>query len=404
MVAVDSEATRLAPFCYENWEAATAGSPSRGAREHPLFTDSLITGPSITAGAPVVGYGPYHLFNAIADGNCTRPAIILRVEEHRGFQLDPSWHRKLNTDRYHGGDLADELAALVSLCLGIRAKSGELTRVFDLDADDDPRGQPLSLTRGPDPVVPPTRPKLILPQALPPNEHSLDSMAPLAWLPSLAPEQAVALVRAARSYQEAMWIAEGTPETAWLLFVSALEIAANKWRAEDGDPVDRLRASRPGAEVERLLRERGGDNLDDFVAQVAALLAPYMGATRKFIDFVITFLPAPPAARPAEFYRLSWRVPDMKKSLSKVYEYRSLALHGGIPFPAPMCESPHRHNEIAAETPGTAYSALGGVWAKKDLPMYLHTFEYIVRRALLKWWQSMIEQEGQPPVDEADHE
>jgi len=236
------------------------------------------------------------------------------------------------------------------------------------------------------------------------NAHNLDSTAPFARLLSLTPGQAVALVRAARSYQEAMWIAEGAPETAWLLFVSAVEIAANQWRAEDEDPVGRLRASRTGGEVERLLRERGGDDGDEFVAQVAALLADSMGATKKFTDFMMTFLPDPPAERPHEFYQLSWESPDMKKILAKVYGYRSDALHGGIPFPAPMCAAPHQHDGLAAETPGTAHSALGAVWTKKDLPMLLHTFEYIVRRALLKWWQSMIGQDGQPPVDEADHE
>jgi len=396
--------TALGPFCYENWKAAAAGVPSQGALEYPLFSDSQITGPSAPSatGAPAVTHGPYQLFNAIAMGNRTRPAIVLRVEGHWSGELDPSWHRKTNTGRYHGGDLADELAALVSLCLGIRTKSGELTRVFGWDTD--PRGRPLSSIREPDPIVPPTRPTPLLSRALLTNAHNLDSTAPFARLLSLTPGQAVALVRAARSYQEAMWIAEGAPETAWLLFVSAVEIAANQWRAEDEDPVGRLRASRTGGEVERLLRERGGDDGDEFVAQVAALLADSMGATKKFTDFMMTFLPDPPAERPHEFYQLSWEPPDMKKSLAKVYGYRSDALHGGIPFPAPMCAAPHQHDGLAAETPGTAHSARGAVWTKKDLPMLLHTFEYIVRRALLKWWQSMIGQDGQPPVDEADHE
>ncbi len=409
MAAIDDAVTvtGIGPFCYENWRRAAAGNPSRGALEHPLFTDSPIIGPGPSAagatGAPVVVYGPYHLFNAIASGNRTRPAIVLRVEAHWSDELVPSWNRKTDTDRYHGGDLADEIAALMSLCLGIRAKSGEPTRIFGWDTD--PRGRPFSSIRRPDPVVPPTRPTPILPRLLLDNAHTLESMAPFARLLSLAPRQAVALIRAARSYQEAMWIGEGAPETAWLLFVTAIEIAANQWRVEDGDPVDRLRASRTGADVERVLRERGGDDGDDLVARIAALLADSLGATKKFTDFMMNFLPEPPAERPHEFYQLSWQPADMRKSVSKVYEYRSKALHRGIPFPAPMCAAPHIHNDRDAETPGTTYGTLGGVWTAKDLPMLLHTFEYIVRGALLKWWQSMIGQDGQTsaPVDEAAH-
>ncbi len=130
--------------------------------------------------------------------------------------------------------------------------------------------------------------------------------------------------------------------------------------------------------------------------KAAAAGAPSQGALEYplFSDSQITG-PSAPSATGA---------PAMKKSLAKVYGYRSDALHGGIPFPPPMCAVPHQHDGLAAETPGTAYSALGAVWTKKDLPMFLHTFEYIVRGALLKWWQSMIGQDGQPPVDEADHE
>ena len=386
---------------------ATDGMPSQGAIEYPLFTDAQIVGPSGTGpGTPATAYGPYRLFNTIAAGNRTRPAIVLRMEEHRADQLDDdegedkdplAWSRKTDISRYHGGELADEIAALVSLCLGVRAKSGGVSRLFEPDADD-PRGRPFSLVYESDPVVPLARSTSLLPRALPPNTHNLDAMAPFAQLLSLTPEQAVALIRAARSYQEAMWIAEGTPEMSWLLFVSATETAAAQWRSEKDKPVERLRASRP--EVERLLRERGGD---DFVTQVAELLAPYMGATKTFVDFVMAFLPQAPAERAPDYSRFSWEPADMKKSLSKIYDYRSKALHGGIPFPAPMCETPWGVDGCYAETPGATYGARGAVWRKEDLPMLLHTFEYIVRHALLGWWRSMIGQAEQPRASESGH-
>ena len=64
----------------------------------------------------------------------------------------------------------------------------------------------------------------------------------------------------------------------------------------------------------------------------------------------------------------------------------------------PMCDPPgHRHDNFLKEQPGTpAIGGKGGAWAAKDMPMLLHTFEYIVRHALLKWWRSI----AQPDIPE----
>ena len=39
---------------------------------------------------------------------------------------------------------------------------------------------------------------------------------------------------------------------------------------------------------------------------------------------------------------------------------------------------------------GYATEAYGAIWIAKSTPMLLHTFEYIARNALLKWWESML--------------
>jgi hypothetical protein len=39
---------------------------------------------------------------------------------------------------------------------------------------------------------------------------------------------------------------------------------------------------------------------------------------------------------------------------------------------------------------GLATGTRGAVWVAEDTPMLLHTFEYIARKALLKWWESML--------------
>jgi hypothetical protein len=40
---------------------------------------------------------------------------------------------------------------------------------------------------------------------------------------------------------------------------------------------------------------------------------------------------------------------------------------------------------------GLSASSYGATWAKKDTPMLLHVFEYIVRGAVLNWWRSVVQ-------------
>ncbi len=87
-IVTDLGATELAPFCYENWQAATNEHPSSGAYEHLIFTDSQIIGTA------ELDYGPYQLLNTIAAGDRTHPAIVLRWEEHRTNPFDPELLRQ----------------------------------------------------------------------------------------------------------------------------------------------------------------------------------------------------------------------------------------------------------------------------------------------------------------------
>jgi hypothetical protein len=93
----------------------------------------------------------------------------------------------------------------------------------------------------------------------------------------------------------------------------------------------------PQPDLEEILKQYGGDEL---VLKVAEEVAPYMVSTKKFVDFVLAFLPDPPSVRPSEWAQHSWDRKSMKASLETIYTYRSKALHGGKPFPAPMCDRP----------------------------------------------------------------
>jgi hypothetical protein len=363
------------PSIYLNWKAANEGKPVLSTDEYPMLTDANITG-EVTE-----GYGPYKFINQVPIQNkpgLIQPVIILRLEFHlKNIVPDLS---ETNTEFFHGGGLTDEIAALISLALGVRFKSGGLTREFEPNGD--PFGRP-STDHQPNPVLSfGFRYRgLILPGVV--RSHSLEQLKPLSKLMNITPRNIIALIRAARLYQDALWIAESEPALAWLMFVSALETAADQWRRQRESAIARLEASKP--KLLTLLKETG---VSDLPEKVANLISDSLGATKKFTDFVLEFQPSPPIKRPAGWGLLDWSEKAMKKNLSKIYDHRSKALHGGTPFPFPMCMPPFilKEWEAYSEIPGGAMSGMGGTWLPKDIPMLLHTFEYITRGTLLNWW------------------
>ena len=378
-----------APFSYENWQAHNLGAALQDSKEYPLFSDTHIIGGK---NVPWVKYGPYRLINAFGGATSypARPAIILRVDNHLNFEM-PEMNAS-NTERYHGGFLSDEIAALVSLCLGIRLKAGSANRVFWVGGD--PKGQPMSLGLSPDPVLPIVRKQPILPRAI--AEHNIEDTAILGILPNIPASAAGALIRAARLYQEALWIIESTPELSWIMLTSSIETAANYWGVDNSSPLERLKSVNGFQPLVTLIESATDEKL---AGKAARILARFVGSTSRFVGFVMTFLPSPPSARPPEFSQLSWEPEAMQQAMTKIYGYRSSALHEGRPFPEPMSFPPRTFGlgPVPQEIPeGLAVGSKGSVWMQDDLPMLIHTFEYIVRGALLNWWSSL------PPVQDGN--
>lgn len=367
------------PISYENWKAFLQEKPIRYTFEFPMFTDAHITG-QISEGC-----GPYQLLNTVPlfKQETIVPSIILRVAEH--LENDPPTPEmdKTDTARYHGGSLSDEIAALMSLCLGIRLKASGCIRMFEPGGD--PQGRPEMHSLHLDPVlIKPRGLGAVLPHAE--GTHSINAAYLFPKFPEIAPNDAIALIKAARLYQNAVWISESEPSLSWIFLVSAVETAAHHWRHEKESPVDRLRSFKP--KLESILLLAGGPEL---VQEVAELISDYMGSTRKFLDFSLTYRPEPPEKRPSGYSQHPWDQETLEKSLRKIYDWRSRALHGGTPFPEPMCRSPVREDDAYHEKPlGLAASSKGAVWVADDIPMLLHVFEYIVRNALLSWWESML--------------
>jgi len=365
------------PISYRNWRAALEEKPSTIVYEYPLFTDSHITGEIME------GYGPYQFLNTIPIFRpVVAPSIVLRVSNHIPVEeVTKVEMNKTDASHYHGGELCDEIAALLSLNLGIRFKAGDLTREFRINSD--PKGHPCHYFSGGNPTLNYSTRGQMLPYSK--GSRCVNDAKLLMNLPSLKPHDATALIKAARLYQDAIWISESEPALAWLLLVSSVETAAGHWRKKKESPVERLKAF--NKDLVEVLAHSGGESL---VETVANAISDVIGSTKKFIDFLIEHLPPPPETRPALFIQHPWEVEAFKKSFKAIYTWRSNALHGGISFPLPMCEPPMKFENCFAEKPfGLATGAKGAVWVAKDTPMLLHLFEYIIRNSLIKWWNSL---------------
>lgn len=115
-----------APTGFRNWRAHAR--PVTGRSEFALYSDARFV-------SELRDLGPYSFINTI--GGLVDPragaigrGLVLRVEHRlpRGeMLLDPAEPRT-QLEAYHGGWIDDELAALVSLSLGIRCRMSENRR------------------------------------------------------------------------------------------------------------------------------------------------------------------------------------------------------------------------------------------------------------------------------------
>ena len=355
----------------------------RQISEYVLYTDSRVVGESSRPTSP------YKFINMIPychEPGVIQEAIVLRIawviDGKREFPI------RTETTTYNGGWANDELAALASLRLGVRLKAGGETRLFGAYSED-PLGTPKASRNKPDIFL--LGKTLVLPSVF--RVPNLESLKAIDALKNVSESEFTALVRSARQFQNAIWIAESEPELAWLMLVSAIETAANEWASSlpsRSSAIETLREIKP--KFYQQLMDNGGT---EALAIVADEIAHTLKAAKKFRDFCMEFLPAPPDERPAEYAQINWTKNALKKALDKIYGYRSLALHAGIPFPSPMCAAPDRIEEEGrvtyAEigTLGLAAHTLGASWRADDLPMSMNTFCNLVRDILNKWWDAI---------------
>jgi hypothetical protein len=382
-VSAQEKQEQLAPYTHRNWRAFDRGDRPTETNEWPLFSDAWFTG-------ELRDLGPYSVLNpkTKAPKGHARAALVLRG----GLCADV--HGEENAkDRYksfyHGAFPPDELAALLSLCTGARLKAGGPSRSFQQGGD--PLGAPMGFGGQIDYSLPERSvhlPRNVRDRSDPVKLDEGDYADRLRTIPALDGEAAGVLVTSVRLYQDALWTAEREPHLAWLFLVSAVETAANHWRRKSRNTVERLTDAKPM--VVEMLLEAGGQEL---VKKVAKELADVTGARLKFTEFILAFNPGPPSGQRSG-RAMDWS--NLRHALRWVYHWRSKALHGGTPFPAPMCEAPwvkrdgKRIKEIWELPIGYVTYTSGATWSREEIPMLLHVFEHITRGCLLNWWKSLV--------------
>lgn len=347
----------LEPLGWSHWRAALLGLPEAGAFEFGCYTDVWVTGEVAT------GLGPLQLLNPVSsvmgDGGAAM-SIVARFSAHRPEEQVASMRLQTSYSRYIAVDVGEELAALVSLALGVRCRSGGLIREFRLDGD--PRGRHLGYDHRAPYLQRPAMlhgtqlPRIARDAAGRQREITLpDALPLLRRYPFASQKKAIALVRAGRLYGDAVWTADADPQGAWLALVTACEVAAAH-RYGSHDPKNRR-------------QRRHGPN-----------------PTERFTRFLARYATDPPQERP-KLGRLDWT--RMGSHAEWIYHWRSRALHDGVPFPPAMVQIPSTDgsDNMPAEVPlGLGSSTGTSSWRRETTPMLLHTFAFIVRGALTRWW------------------
>ncbi|NGY65059.1 hypothetical protein G7043_39715 [Lentzea sp. NEAU-D13] len=365
---------------WRNWIAFNDEKPETENADDELYSDRLfVGGPS--------SHGPYALAAIIGrplPGTLptVRPAVRLHVGVHANLIPDVVIDGELvpaNSDAYHGGTASDEIAALVSLILGVRLRVAGTARLSGIHEHSEAH-PPIYLE-----VAPLAHPGRLGREYIPAALTRLADLGQLDRLdsfPDLNEEAQVELVRAARAYATGLWWSNEDQNHAWLQLVTAIEIAANYRQTGQVTPQELVEDLWP--ELWAALQ-----TADDAVrAEVSHQIAPQIRATKKFVDFLTECAPEPADLRPPTG-ELDWT--KMAQHAKLIYRHRSKALHGGKPFPLPMLEQPrHEANGAIQEVPwGLNTGGLGGVWDAKEAPMLLSTFEHIARGSLLNWWDEL---------------
>ncbi|MFE2584808.1 hypothetical protein [Streptomyces sp. NPDC059378] len=332
---------------------------------------------------------------------------LAAAADHQPGQLRPvlelaSWFRHPDQQpaasgsaNWTGLSIHQEVAALASLVLGIRLRGNDPSPRYQQQDGSITTYEVAAQVVPSAPSSPWSSP--ILP-GLADSTADLGPLRPyLESLPRLAAHHTVQLVRAARQYADALWIAEGDPELAWLMLVSAVEVAAAAHQATTEDYTLLVKDAFP-LSAKALVATGGEERLAEAAATEFDSL---IKSTVRFLAFARDFRPDPPDGRTVDpDGQLPWSWGKMRKALSTVYRLRSHRLHAGIAFPWPLLIPPPAASDgLPAEVfTQDTHGSGDTTWLAAELPMTLAVFAYLVRSMLLRWWTTLTEGAVRPDM------
>ncbi len=400
-----TQSPRVGP---QGWASLNGGGTSNvvTGTQHPLYGTAQITGDRITVGNVTVEGA----FNLNTEGGTIPGQPILYVTITARYTEDQPTeaertaveHAMSKSGVYHGGGVDDEIAALISLRFGTPCRSGGTNRLRLASTHE---WQHSEITYRPQNLP---QPDLIQRGLLPPATASVTTEAiadTLHAYANLQPEDAAALIRAARTYALGRWIVNDDPNETWLRDVSAIETVAHRWQHHDLPAIDILRMEEP--DLADALHQ-----IDPAAEQHVAdePLARGLRARRRFTQFLQQHRAPPPADRPAPHFQIPFGDPDqMERLYKKVYDLRSAALHNATPFPTFMLSAglPTPTEDASRAVPseraiiGISGTASGGHWKPGDAPITLAIWDHITRHAINNWWDHLTPA-GNPADDPAD--
>lgn len=364
---------------HENWQKYKAGGTHSITHEYPIYSDiSYPYDISDLLNTVNQCLGSLSFHNAVPFNKRTGEVVISIIVRVSFFEANEDKNcPKPKDSSYHGGWIKDEIAALMSLILGARFHAGDSIRFFG-SLSLDPLGTPHFSGLSQPPVSYIKEGRHILPEVA--KSKTLDKLKILTIFPELSQETAGKLIQCARQYQNALWLSESNPEMCWLLLVSALEIAANQWSASKSNNIDNLKSN-----FKDLYNFISTFNSDELIEKTANTFAPVTKSTAKFINFCMAHAPKSLEQEKSAGFALS----DLEASLKIIYNYRSQALHSGIPFPSPMCMPPRVGENLCQKPSRYVARTYNTVWLEKDLPMNLHFFHYLTRCILINWLENL---------------
>lgn len=184
-----------------NWLAAKAGDSALSVVEFPMYSDAYFIAEVRQEGWPC---GFLNTIPWSSEPGDVQVPVVARIAMHTQLFQRHVYGSPSSAELYHGGWLPDEVAAVASLALGKRFMAGDETRRFD---GHDELGTPRSPRRRGAPTLLLNRDRPMLPDVA--TQGDLQDLIPrLGAIPILGREDCIELVRAARLYQDALWVAE----------------------------------------------------------------------------------------------------------------------------------------------------------------------------------------------------